>query len=77
MAQVKITHHTVQPGETLMELARRYHGDSAKYRDIFFANAAVFVGSDREMSADINPDTIYPGDRLVIVREAEFEPSGN
>jgi nucleoid-associated protein YgaU len=76
MAQVKITHHTVQSGETLMELARRYYNDPAKFRDIFFHNAGVFVGDKREMSADINPDTLYPGDRLVIITESEFEPSG-
>jgi nucleoid-associated protein YgaU len=49
-------HHTVQGGETLGKISKKYYGDSSKYNKIFEANR------DKLKSADL----IHPGDELVI-----------
>lgn len=48
--------HTVQPGETLSAIAKRYLGNANRYDEIFKAN--------RPMLSD--PDKIYPGQSLRI-----------
>ena len=49
-------HHTVESGETLGKIAKKYYGDSGKYNAIYEANR------DKLKSADL----IHPGDELVI-----------
>lgn len=49
-------HHTVEGGETLGKIAKHYYGDAMKYKQIFEANTSVLK----------NPDTIHPGDELII-----------
>lgn len=48
--------HTVEKGETLSAIAKKYLGDANKYHAIFEAN--------RPMLSD--PDKIYPGQKLRI-----------
>ena len=48
--------HTVQQGETLGKIAKKYYGDSSKYRAIFQANTHILK----------NPDLIHPNQELVI-----------
>jgi|SRR5690554_3362852 len=48
--------HTVESGETLGKISKKYYGDSGKYNKIFEANR------DKLKSADL----IHPGDELVI-----------
>lgn len=48
--------HTVQSGETLGKIAKKYYGDASKYNAIFKAN------TDKLKSADL----IHPDQELVI-----------
>ncbi|RAV28229.1 LysM peptidoglycan-binding domain-containing protein [Sinomicrobium soli] len=48
--------HTVQTGESLSKIARKYYGDANKYNTIFQANTDQLK----------NPDLIQPGQELVI-----------
>ena len=48
--------HTVQEGETLSEIARRYYGRTAEWHTIYDANR-VAIG---------DPDSLKPGTRLTI-----------
>lgn len=48
--------HTVQSGESLSKIAKHYYKDPMKYNAIFQANTGVLK----------NPDTIHPGQELVI-----------
>lgn len=50
------TFHTVEKGETLSAIAKKYLGDANKYQAIFEAN--------RPLLSD--PDKIYPGQKLRI-----------
>ncbi len=48
--------HTVQSGESLSLIAKKYYGDPMKYTEIFEANKPALT----------NPDKIYPGQVLRI-----------
>lgn len=48
--------HTVKKGETLGRIAKHYYGNAMNYKEIFNANSDVLK----------NPDTIFPGQELVI-----------
>ncbi len=48
--------HTVKKGETLGKIAKLYYGNAMNYKEIFNANSVVLK----------NPDTIFPGQELVI-----------
>lgn len=48
--------HTVQQGETLGKIAKKYYGNAAKYTAIFEANKNILK----------NPDSIFPDQELVI-----------
>lgn len=48
--------HVVRPGDTLLELAAHYYGDSSRWRLIYEANRSVLQ----------NPDAIEPGQVLVL-----------
>ena len=50
--------HTVQSGETLSSLARKYYNDTTKWKVIYRANIDTIS----------NPDIIYPGQHLRILR---------
>ncbi len=50
------TYHTVERGDTLSAIAKKYYGNASKYPKIFEAN--------KPMLAD--PDKIYPGQKLRI-----------
>ncbi|RMC34806.1 peptidoglycan-binding protein LysM [Paracoccus alkanivorans] len=52
--------HTVEKGETLSAIAKKYLGDANKYQAIFEAN--------KPMLSD--PDKIYPGQKLRIPQSA-------
>lgn len=54
--QPQANFHTVQPGDTLSGIARKYYGNAGQYMRIFEAN--------RPMLED--PDKIYPGQVLRI-----------
>ncbi|PQJ32819.1 peptidoglycan-binding protein [Nonlabens arenilitoris] len=62
MADIKVeddsiyARHTVQSGESLSLIAKRYFKDPMKYKQIFAANTGVLS----------NPDVIHPGQELVI-----------
>lgn len=55
-AKEEIEFYTVQSGDTLSKIAKKYYGNGAKYPVIFEANREVIE----------NPDLIYPGQRLRI-----------
>ncbi len=48
--------HTVQSGETLGKIAKKYYKNASKYNEIYQANSQLLK----------NPDTIFPGQELVI-----------
>ncbi|MGJ8666333.1 MAG: LysM peptidoglycan-binding domain-containing protein [Patiriisocius sp.] len=48
--------HTVESGESLSKIAKHYYKDPMKYNAIFEANKNILK----------NPDTIHPGQELVI-----------
>lgn len=48
--------HTVESGETLGKIAKKYYGNASKYQQIFQANTNILD----------NPDLIHPGQELVI-----------
>lgn len=48
--------HTVESGETLGKIAKKYYGNASKYQQIFSANTNILD----------NPDMIHPGQELVI-----------
>lgn len=50
------TKHTVQGGESLSLIAKRYYKDPMKYKAIFEANTDILK----------NPDVIHPGQELTI-----------
>ncbi|QTE23617.1 LysM peptidoglycan-binding domain-containing protein [Polaribacter cellanae] len=62
MADIKIeddsiyARHTVEKGETLGKIAKKYYGKASKYTEIFKANGNILK----------NPDVIHPGQELVI-----------
>lgn len=47
--------HTVKPGDTLWDIAKKHYGDPMKWKDIYNANKGT-VGGD--------PNKIYPGQNL-------------
>lgn len=50
------TYHTVEKGDTLSGLAKKYYGDGSQYMKIYNANRGKLS----------DPDKIYPGQRLRI-----------
>lgn len=48
--------YTVEPGDTLSQLARKYYGDGLKWERIYQANKATMK----------NPDYIFVGQRIII-----------
>jgi nucleoid-associated protein YgaU len=48
--------HTVERGDTLSAIAKKFYGDANKYQAIFEANKPMLS----------NPDKIYPGQKLRI-----------
>ncbi len=52
-------HYTVQKGDTLWEISKRYYGDANEYMRIFEANRSVLK----------DPDKIRPGQVLQIPLE--------
>ncbi|WP_206482233.1 LysM peptidoglycan-binding domain-containing protein [Nonlabens ponticola] len=48
--------HTVEKGESLSLIAKKYYGDPMKYKKIFEANTDKLK----------NPDVIHPGQELII-----------
>lgn len=62
MADIKVadtsyyTKHTVQGGESLSLIAKKYYKDPMKYKAIFEANTDILK----------NPDVIHPGQELTI-----------
>jgi nucleoid-associated protein YgaU len=55
-AAPKTTYYTIEKGDTLSKIAKRFYGDPQKYHDLFDAN--------REVIKD--PDKIYPGQKIRI-----------
>lgn len=62
MADIKVAdtsvfaRHTVESGDTLGKIAKKYYGNASKYHAIFEANRGLLD----------NPDVIHPGQNLVI-----------
>lgn len=55
-ANERVEYYTIEHGDTLSKIAKRYYGDPMKYPRIFEAN--------REVIKD--PDLIYPGQKVRI-----------
>ncbi|WP_339701570.1 LysM peptidoglycan-binding domain-containing protein [uncultured Marixanthomonas sp.] len=49
-------YHTVEKGESLSKISKKYYGDPMKYNKIFEANKNILD----------NPDVIHPGQELEI-----------
>ena len=49
-------YHTVEKGESLSKISKKYYGDPMKYNKIFEANRNILD----------NPDVIHPGQELEI-----------
>ena len=47
--------YTVQPGDSLWEIAQRFYGDGNRYMEIFYANDSI-----------LDPDQIYVGQQVYI-----------
>lgn len=54
--KVEAQYYTIQSGDTLSAIAKKYYGDANAYNKIFEANREV-IG---------NPDKIFPGQRIRI-----------
>lgn len=54
--------YVVQRGDTLVRISARYLGDGARWREIWALNQERYAGR--------SPDVIFPGDTLVMPREA-------
>ena len=59
------THYTVQKGDTLQKIASKFYGSTKPWRKIYEANQASMK----------SPDSIYPGQQLVIPAREEAEES--
>lgn len=59
------TRYTVQKGDTLQKIASKFYGSSKPWRKIYEANQASMK----------SPDSIYPGQKLVIPARGEAEES--
>ena len=57
----KTEFYTIQSGDSLSKIAKRYYGNAMKYPVIFEANREVIK----------HPDKIYPGQTIRIPRPAE------
>ncbi len=57
----QVEYYTIQSGDTLSGIARRYYGDAMEYPRIFEANREVIR----------NPDLIYPGQKIRIPLDKE------
>lgn len=53
--------YTIQSGDTLSGIAKRYYGDAMKYPVLFEANREVIK----------NPDLIYPGQTIRIPKQEQ------
>jgi nucleoid-associated protein YgaU len=53
--------HTVEKGETLGKIAKKYYGKPSKYKEIYEANSDILD----------NPDLIHPGQELKIPFSSE------
>ncbi len=53
--------YTIQSGDTLSGIAKRYYGDAMKYPVLFEANREVIK----------NPDLIYPGQTIRIPKQQQ------
>jgi nucleoid-associated protein YgaU len=54
--KIESTTHVVAAGDSLSKIAKKYYGDSMKWKKIHEANKELIP----------NPDLIYPGQMLVI-----------
>ena len=59
-ATPKTTYYTIESGDSLSKIAKRFYGDAQKYPVLFEAN--------REVIKD--PDKIYPGQKIRIPEES-------
>lgn len=64
-ASVGSTAYTVQSGDTLEKISKKFYGTTKKWRTIYDANRSVLR----------SPDRVYPGQKLMIPSEKE-EVSG-
>ncbi|MBT8132129.1 MAG: peptidoglycan-binding protein LysM [Gammaproteobacteria bacterium] len=58
-AEKDVEYYTIERGDTLSKIAKRYYGDAMEYPRIFEAN--------REVIKD--PDLIYPGQKIRIPKQ--------
>lgn len=56
VATASTQYYTIESGDTLSKIAKRFYGDPQKYKELFDAN--------REVIQD--PDKIYPGQKIRI-----------
>jgi nucleoid-associated protein YgaU len=54
--EAEIDYYTIESGDTLSALAKRYYGDASQYPRIFEANRGIIS----------DPDKIYPGQKIRI-----------
>ncbi len=52
----KFSFYTIQRGDSLSKIAKRYYGDAMRWPDLFEANREVIQ----------NPDLIYPGQQIRV-----------
>lgn len=62
----RLRYYTVQRGDNLWNIAKRYYGSGIYWPKIYYANRANSIRLDRTVGFIRNPNLIYPGWRLII-----------
>lgn len=67
---------TVEPGDTLYALAKKYKGSGKKWKEVFIENAATLANQAavQELPEKVGPNYIWPGTQIQVV-VGDFEPS--
>jgi len=67
---------TVEPGDTLYNIAKTHLGSGKKWKEVFVANAATLANQTavQELPEKVGPNYIWPGTQLQVV-VGDFEPS--
>lgn len=51
-----VREYTIEPGDTLSAIAKKFYGNASDWKKIYEANKTKIK----------NPDLIYPGDKIII-----------
>jgi nucleoid-associated protein YgaU len=78
---LEIKNVTVEPGDTLFNIAKEHLGSGKRWKEVFIANAAVLANQTavQELPELVGPNFIWPGTQLQIVIGdfEDFKPSAN